>query len=437
MHRPGRRGRSITACAIGLGAAIGLAACGGLGSGGGGKSQELVVWSAQSATTDPIVQRSIDAFNAKSGVKAVLRSQPEGQIDQKVQIALGRTGGPDIFRTLGGERYRALSAKSLDLTPYIAKRPGYQRRFFSTVFSPVTFDGHVYCVPYTGIQPVLFFYNKDLFAQHGLTPPKTWPELLDAIRTLRAAHIAPIALGPAGTDNWVLLMYEEYLVERLGGPDVVDAIIARRPGAWSDPAVLEANRIIRALVGSGAFEDGFASVGSDNGQANALMYTGKAAMQLNGSWLYEAVQGDNPKFIEQGRLGWFPFPSIPGGKGDPANVAGNLSDYLCADRGTEHPDAAATFLLDYVMNARYAKAIIGLGNLPPVDGERATVASGTAGDWLGFLYGMTKNAPNYQLSWDWALPADISADMLTNLTKLFIGDMTPEDFSAAMDAVAR
>lgn len=84
--------------------------------------------------------------------------------------------------------------------------------------------------------------------------------------------------------------------------------------------MIEANTKIQQLVDMGAFEPGFGSVSYNDGESTALVYTGRAAMQLMGSWDFSTVLTQS--VVDNGDLGWFPFPAVPGGKGNPADVAG-------------------------------------------------------------------------------------------------------------------
>ena len=53
--------------------------------------------------------------------------------------------------------------------------------------------------------------------------------------------------------------------------------------------------------------------------------------------------------------------------------------------------------------------------------------------FLTFAYDMIKNAPSFQLSWDQALPADQAQALLSNLSQVFLGQQSPEEFATAMD----
>ena len=45
-----------------------------------------------------------------------------------------------------------------------------------------------------------------------------------------------------------------------------------------------------------------------------------------------------------------------------------------------------------------------------------------------------QNAPHFQLSWDQALPPQQATELLTNLSQVFLGQITPDQFVTAMNA---
>jgi raffinose/stachyose/melibiose transport system substrate-binding protein len=295
----------------------------------------------------------------------------------------------------------------------------------------VTFNGKVYGVPNSGVQPVVFYYNKEIFGKYHLNPPQTWGDLLQAIDTLKKNKVIPIAL--AGSSKWPYLMYEEYLVDRFGGPDAFNTVVANQANAWSNDAFIKANTAIQQLVNAGAFGSTFASVVADTNQDAALLYTGKAAMMLQGGWNFPIIQANNPAFISSGKLGWFPFPAVDGGKGDVANAAGNFCNFYSIAKTAKSPQTCVTYLKDAALSDQEVKDFIAIGQVPAVQGIESQLASAKNGEWLQFIYKMVQSAPHYQLSWDQALPPTPAQSLLTNLDQLFLKQITPQQFSENMN----
>ena len=215
--------------------------------------------------------------------------------------------------------------------------PTCQDRYLPAVLKNGVIDGKTYALPNNNVQPVVLYFNKDVFAKVGAEAPKTWDELMALVPKFKAAGIAPFSLG--GQSRWPDLMWLEYLVDRIGGPEVFANIAANKPNAWSDPAVTEALTKIQQLVDAGGFVNGFSSIAADSNADQALLYTGKAAMMLQGGWIYQSMKKDAADFVKSGKLGYTTFPTVSGGKGDPANVVGNPSNFWSiSSQGHRRPE---------------------------------------------------------------------------------------------------
>ena len=59
---------------------------------------------------------------------------------------------------------------------------------------------------------------------------------------------------------------------------------------------------------AGGFINGFSSIAADSNADQALLYTGKAAMILQGSWIYQGMKKDAADFVSSGKLGLHPLP---------------------------------------------------------------------------------------------------------------------------------
>ena len=107
-----------------------------------------------------------------------------------------------------------------------------------------------------------------------------------------------------------------------------DNVFAGKADAWSDPAVLDMLTKVQDLVKANGFIKGFSSITADSNADQALLYTGKAAMMLHGSWSYGIQKAEGGDFVKSGGLGYMNFPPVDGGKGDPSNTVGNPGQYL-------------------------------------------------------------------------------------------------------------
>ncbi|MEQ3549145.1 extracellular solute-binding protein [Pseudonocardia nematodicida] len=430
--------RTAVAAALATGLAA-VAACGGGTAGPRADGGNLALWTLQNEGLNVVQQEAVDRYNGDGGAQIDLTTYLNDPYKAALQTAVGSPNGPDIFYNWGGGNLRGYveAGQTADLTAALDADPAVKDAFLPQVLETGTIDGQVHAVPMQGMQPLSFFYNKDVFAEAGITGfPATWQEFLSTVDRLRDSGVQPIAL--AGAQAWTSMMYPEYLLDRVGGPEKFEAIAAGEPGAWQDPAVVEAMTMVQDLVDRGAFGTNFTAVDYDNNASQALLTSGRAAMELMGSWQVTSLNDNFPDFLEQDKLGWAPFPAVEGGAGDPGNVIGNPSNYYSVAAGSSDVDAATDFLLTQMTDPQYVQGMLENGQVPAVNGISDQV--GSVGDFTAFnvyTYEQTQNAPTFIQSWDQALPAAEAQTMLTNLSKVFTKELSPEQFAEAMDSASR
>ncbi|MEJ2667516.1 MAG: extracellular solute-binding protein, partial [Deinococcales bacterium] len=327
------------------------------------------VWAIIQNSTDQTLPNMVKDFNAAhSDMHANLTQYQNDPYKQKLVVAMGANQGPDVFFGWGGGTLKEYvdAGKVYDLTSALNADPQWKSRYPASVLAGATFDGKIYAVPINNVQPVFFYYNKQLFDQYGVSVPTTWDELLAAVKTFNQNGVAPIALG--GASKWPDLMWEEYLVDRLGGPEAFNAAAAGQSGAWSSQAFIQANTMIQDLVRAGGFQKGFESTTQDSNAPAALLYTGRAAMELMGSWEYGTVDNAAPDFVSAGNLGVFAFPAVQGGAGDPHDIAGNLANYYSITSFAKNTDVAVQFLKDEALSDSQVIAQLKVGQVPAAAG---------------------------------------------------------------------
>jgi len=385
----------------------------------------------------PVLQKSVDDWNQANPDKSIkLDFFANDAYKTKVRTAVGAGEGPTFIYGWGGGVLKSYvdAGQVEDLSNFVKDNPEVKDRYLPSVLKNGEVDGKTYALPNNNVQPVVLYFNKEVFDKVGAQPPKTWDELMALVPKFKEAGVAPFSLG--GQSKWPDLMWLEYLVERIGGPDVFANIAADKPGAWSDPAVKEALAKIQELVDAGGFINGFSSVAADSNADQALMYTGKAAMILQGGWIYQGMKKDAADFVKSGKLGYTTFPTVSGGKGDPANVVGNPSNFWSIS--AKATDAQKKAALDYVKDGMFTDvntdALINSGAVPVVTGIESKLEASPDKDFLTFVYGMAKNAPNFTLSWDQALSPAQGDAMLSNLDQIFLKKISPDQFITTMNA---
>ncbi|MFJ2093947.1 extracellular solute-binding protein [Streptomyces sp. NPDC087901] len=409
-----------------------LAGCGSGGDSGGDGGGTLTAY-VYGDDAVKIQEAAVKEFNKTSKVKVKLIPVPGTEYVNKLRSAMGSPSAPDIFYNWGGGSIKPYldAGQLVDLTSTVKNDATLKDGFLPSIVEAGSLDGKIYGVPMRGMQPVMLFYNKKLFAENKLEAPKTWEDMQQAITTFKAKGITPFALG--GQEKWPELMWMEYLLDRIGGPEVFRKIQNGDSSAWGDPAVLKSAQTVKELVDGGAFGKNFNSVDYGSGAAPTLLSKGKAAMHLMGSWEYSTQLGKAPEFAKND-LGWANFPTVAGGVGDPADVVGNPTNYWSINSRTKHKDEAIAFLKTMASKS-YAQALVDNGDVPTTSNAASMLSGSPNPKYATDQYNMVQKAPSFTLSWDQALESRYATPLLTEISKLFAGKSTPEQFVAAMKAV--
>ena len=234
-----------------------------------------------------------------------------------------------------------------------------------------TVNGRLYGLPYT-VSQVGFMYNKELFAKAGVDGSKiaAWDDLLDAVRKLKAANVTPIVVG--GADKWPLHFYWTYLAVRIGGQPGFQAALKGENGGFEGPVFQRSGETFKQLVHLQPFQTGF--LGFKNPQAVGYFGDGKAAMILAISSFYHtqrALAADKVGLSDD-KIGWFNFPTVPGGKGDPGDTLGGMNGWLVT-KGA--PKEAVAFIKFFTSEDVQKRLAAGNYIIPTYQGAEAGLGS--------------------------------------------------------------
>ena len=419
-----------TGCAaLALGLTFGLTACssGGTSSSSSGTITVLVYGD----TGNTVEKQIIDTFNKTSKVKAVMQTIPGAEYQAKLNTIINTSQAPDIFFNWGGGSIAPYVKANLllPLDSFIKQDPALKSSFLPSVFNTAVINGTSYGIPMRGTQPVLLFNNKSVLAKAGISgAPATWADLLADVRTLKAKGITPIALG--GGDQWPTLMWFEYLYDRVAGPTLFQDALNGDKSAWASPDSQTALSMIKQLIDAGAFGSNFDSVKFTDGGSPALLASGKAAFELMGSWEYSTQNSADPAFAKDG-LGYSAFPSVPGGKGNPADLVGNTNNFYSVLNKSKYPQADAD-LLKLMYSSEFVQAQLGIGNLPTTTNTPQYLSTAASPAYDEYQYNLVKSAPSFQLSWDQAYPPAATDPMHTAVAEFFDGKLDANGFIQAM-----
>ncbi|MER7176446.1 extracellular solute-binding protein [Streptomyces mesophilus] len=414
------------ASAAGLGVTA-LTACGGDDSDSGKDSSGRTVvelWNIQ--TTEPsktIWPERAKAFEAKNPdvrIKLVTLENDAYKSKLTAQTSSGKL--PDIFHTWGGGVLQQQVDAGLveDLT---ATYEPMADALVPAAVKPYQLDGKTYGLPFD-IGAVGFWYNKALFKKAKIeAPPATWAEYLDAVEKLKSAGITPIAL--AGKEKWPGMYYWAYLATRIAGVDGMQKAADAKDFTGDD--FVKAGEHLKDLVALEPFQKGFlgAAYSLPGGEA-AVMGNGKAAMELMGQWA-PIVQADAGKGIGKD-LGFFPFPSVAGGKGALTDVFGGGNGYAVR-KGA--PKAAVDFL-KFFLSAENDRILVEKASLLPVVKEAKTALTDPN---LTAVYDTLEASTAFQLYLDQAYPPAVGQEVNDSVAALIAGSKSPDDVARSVTQV--
>jgi len=344
---------------------------------------------------------------------------------QKLVTAMQAGDPPDLFESWGGAVLWNYAKNGLvrNIEPQLTGdwKDSFEAQAPLELFGQ---NGEYYGVPWTW-GAVCLFYNKALFAKAGITDtPTTWADFLADVQKLKDAKITPISVGEGET--WTGHFWWVYLATREGGEKAfLDAY--NRTGSFADAPFVKAGEDLKQLVDMQPFEDGF--LGVNHNDSEAIFGNGQAAMELMGQWApgAQAQYSADGKGIGTDNLGFFPFPMVEGGAGNPNDVFGG-GDGIAV--GKNAPDEAIDFLkfLTTVDNQKAGTFFI----VPTIKGAD----SGITDPVLQQILQMRNNAPYFQLYYDQFLPPALAGAVTDAVATLFAGTASPQEAAQAIDDVA-
>jgi raffinose/stachyose/melibiose transport system substrate-binding protein len=425
--------RNGAVLAVAATTALTLAACGsnggaGSGAANSGKTTVTLTW-WNNATANPLkgVWASVaDSYHAAHrGVSFQIDPIQNEQFTTKIPLALQSGSPPDIYQQWGGgqEATQVKSGKVMNITKEVSGWIGE----LGSAAQGWQVNGQQYGVPYD-LHMVGFWYRKDLFAKAGITsPPATLTELSADVTKLKAAHIVPIAVG--SKDRWPDAFWWEYFALRECSTTVLKA--AMKAINLSNPCFLSAGEDLQAFMKTKPFQPGFLGTASQQGAGSSagLVANGKAAMELQGDWEPGVMAALSTDKTLNSKIGWFPFPSIPGGAGAPTTLLGGGDGFSCTTGATS---ACAKFL-QYIDSVPVQKKLVGANTgLPANPAASAALTDPTLRQILAYSHA----SPYIQNYFDIAFPTNVGQAVDNAVADFFAGQGTPATIIQTVDQAA-
>ena len=359
------------------------------------------------------------------GVKVEMQFLENEAYKAKLPTILQSKDRPHIIYSWAGGVLKAQIEAGV-LEDISAPLKGYSDSLAPAALAAFTQDGKIYGVPMV-LSEATFLYNKELMAKAAVDAAaiKTWDDLLAATKKLKAAGVTPIAVG--GADKWPLHFYWTYLAMRAGGKPAFDAAMRGENGGFAGETFVKAGELFKQLVDLQPFQTGF--LGFKNQPAVGYFGDGKAAMTLalSNVFLLQRVLAADKVGLSDDKLGWFGFPTVPGGKGDASDTLGGITGWLVT-KGS--PKEAVEFLKFLVSQDVQKRLAAGNFLIPVVSGADAGLTS-------PFMRDIAQNLARskyHQNFLDQTLGPSVGRVVNDVTAEIAGGSMTPKDAAKAIQS---
>lgn len=322
---------------------------------GEAEQRELVLWDLHTEGSGAaMVDSIIAAYEAENpNVKVTHSAFKVDDLRNIIKPAINSGKGPDIFSYDAGAGYLGVLASSglaYDLTDH-AKANGWYEKFFDWGLEKSTFGGRLYGVT-NQLEILGFFYNKEIFAKVGVTPPKSYEEFLAVAKKIKDAGYLPIILPDM--DQWPGFHYESIWLNSFAGPELVKKAISTEI-SWEQEAFAEGLDAFHDLVASGLTSEKPLGLSYQDG-INSF-YAGGGAMIPTGTWILGgAIEHMGEK------AGFFYLPAAkPGVLSSPP---GGFGEAIVVNAKSKQTELAIDFI-EFMFSESQVKTIYEVGGFIP------------------------------------------------------------------------
>lgn len=265
-------------------------------------------------------------------IKLEVQKLPDDQYNTSIKTKLAAGEAPDFFR-VWPRMGSAASIIDLSKAGYLADLTDlpFMSNITDGARTDMSNDGKVYGIA-KGIDMLGTYYNKDLFAQVGVTEiPRDWESFLAASQKLKDAGITPIVMGDK--DPWWIQFGAYQLAANTVYSADKDFDLKLQTGETklTDPSWVKAISMYKELYEKGYIAKN--SLGLGGPQATQMFIDGKAAMIFDGTWDYPTLTAKGAAEFERG---FFPLPGNE--KGQPVWQAVSTAAGWAVNSKTEHLD---------------------------------------------------------------------------------------------------
>jgi len=408
-----------------------LAACGGTGGTDNSSNGNVTITWWHNGTADPLLgywKKVADDFtkahpNVKIQISAV---QNEELQKTKLPAALQGNDPPDLFQQWGGGELadQVAAGKVMDISDKVSS----ELSLIGGSAAGWQVDGKTYGLPFSmGVEG--FWYNKAQFTQAGITEtPKTIADLTADVQKLKTAGLVPIAVG--AKDKWPAAHYwYQFALRNCTNKVMQQASVDKK---FTNACFTKAGNDLQTFLSTKPFNEGFLATPAQQGATSSagLVANGKASMELMGHWDPAVMAGltEDKKGLGD-NLGWFAFPTVAGGNGDPKAALGGGDGFSCSYKAPPQ----CVDLLKYISSPEVQKGFAATGaGLPVTKGAE----SGVTDPNMKALLDSRNSASYVQLWLDVAYGNNVGGALNDGVSNLFAGHGSGKEIVDAMTTAA-
>ncbi len=293
-----RRLRGLAAASLAL--LLPLAACSsGPSTTTAASGDSLTVWHYESdeSAMAKAWNKAIDIFKAEHpGVTVKVEKQTFEQIQKNAKIVLAGDSVPDVMEYNKGNATAGVLASEELVTPltaeatkrgWDAKLPGALQTTARYSAQGLMGSGDWFGVPNYG-EYVTVYYNKDLFAKHGVKVPTTLAEFESAMDTFAKKGVTPLAA--AGAEYPMQQVWYQLVLANANRDFVNNFQLFASDVDFHGPEMTKAAETLDSWVKKGYVSKNSAGLKAED--MGVSFINGKFPMMISGSWWFGRLKSE-------------------------------------------------------------------------------------------------------------------------------------------------
>jgi raffinose/stachyose/melibiose transport system substrate-binding protein len=281
-------------------------------------------------------EKLVADFEAKNpDIKIETETRPGGgDGDNLIKTRLATGEMSDVFLYNSGSLFQQINPQKnlVDLT----SEP-WQANVLDSFKKVVTAGGKVYGAPIETAMGGGVLYNKKIFADLGLSVPKTWAEFMANNEKIKAAGKVPVIQTFKDTWTSQLFVLGDFYNVQATDPSFADNYTANKAKFASTPAALKGFQHQQDVFKAGDLNPDFAAASYDDGIK--MLATGAGAQYPMLSFAVAAIKTNYPDNLKD--VGFF---ALPGDDASKNGLTAWMPPGLYIPTTTSNLDAAKKFV---------------------------------------------------------------------------------------------